>query len=107
MESVASLACSVSTSVIDKDPAHDLRRCTEKVRPIPPIDLALVNESQIHLVHQGGRLECVADTLASKLPCCDPTELPVHERQQLIERALVAATPVAEERRDIARGRHG
>jgi hypothetical protein len=92
----------VSTRVIDQDPAHDLRCGSEKVRPVPPIDVALVDQPQIHLVHQGGWLECVADTFASKLTCCDPTQLSVHERQQLIERALVAATPIAEKRRDVA-----
>ena len=32
-----------------------------------PIDVALVDEPHIHLVHQGGGLECVATALASKL----------------------------------------
>ena len=72
-----------------------------------PVDLALVDEPQIDLVHQGRRLERVADALASKLTGRDPTQLRVDERQQLIERALVAATPVAEERRDVAGRGHG
>jgi hypothetical protein len=88
--------------VVDEDPAHDPRGHSEKVSPIPPIDVALVNESQKHLVHQGGGLERVAGSLASKLTCRNPTQLGVHERQQLIERALVAAAPVSEERSDIA-----
>jgi hypothetical protein len=41
----------VAASVIDKDSAHDLRGHAEEVRPIPPVDVALVNEPQIHLVN--------------------------------------------------------
>jgi hypothetical protein len=97
----------VATRVVDEDPPHDLRRSAEEVSAIPPINGPLVDESHVDLVDQGGWLKCVADALASKLTCRDPPQLRVHEREQLTERGLVAATPVSEERRDIAGRWHG
>ena len=101
-EPVASLDRVMAPSVIDEDPAHDLRCHAEKVCPIPPIHVPLVNEPQIHLVNQGRGLERVAGSLTPKMPRRHPTQLRVDQRQQLIERTLVASAPVTEQRRDIA-----
>ena len=92
----------MAPGVIDQDPAHDLRRHAEKVRPILPIDLPLVDEPEVHLVDQGRGLQGVVGPLAPKLARRHATELRVDQRQQLIERSLVAATPIAEQRRDFA-----
>ena len=66
----------------------------KEVSSIPPVAVSLVNESQIHLVNQGGRLEGVADPFASKLSPRDPAQLRIDPRQQLIERTLVTTTPL-------------
>jgi hypothetical protein len=72
------------------------------VCPIPPIHAPLVNEPQIHLVHQGRGLERMAGSLTPKMPRRHPTELRVDQRQQLIECALVTSAPVTEQCRDFA-----
>jgi hypothetical protein len=65
------------------------------VSPTPPINVALVDQSQIHLVNQSGGLKGVADSLAAKPTGRDPAQFRVDQWQQPIERALVAATPVS------------
>jgi hypothetical protein len=91
----------VTAGVIDQNPAHDLRGHPQEMRPILPIDLALVDDAQIHLMNQSGRLQGVADSLHPKLARLDAAELRIDDWQQLIERSAVAATPISEERRDV------
>jgi hypothetical protein len=93
----------MTTSVVDEDAAHDLRRDTKEVRAILPIDLALVDEPEVRLMNQGRRLQRVVRTLAPKLACGHPAKLRVDEWQQLTERSPVATTPIAEQRRDVWR----
>jgi hypothetical protein len=96
----------VTTGVIDQDPAHDLRRNTKKMRSILPIDLALVDEPDVRLMNKGRRLQGVVGPLVPKLARGHAAELRIDEWQQLIERSPVAATPLAEQRRDVARRNH-
>jgi hypothetical protein len=92
--------------MIDQDSTHHLRRHSEEMSPTTPIDISLVDEPEIHLVNQGGGLECVADPLASKLSCRDPTQLRVDQRQQFIDCARVTTTPQGQYRGDIRLRRH-
>ena len=100
---LAPLVRAMTTSVVHEDAAHDLRRDTKEVRAILPIDLALVNEPDVRLMDQGRRLQGVVGALAPKLARGDAAELGVDEGQQLTERSAVAATPIAEQRRDVRR----
>ena len=93
----------MTTGVIDKDPAHDLRRDTKEVRSIPPVDLALVDEADVHLMNKSRRLQGVVGPLVPKLARGNATEFPIDERQQLIEGSPAAATPVNKQRRDVRR----
>src|SRR5438105_4692174 len=60
---VPSFTGRVATGVVDQDSAHDLRRRAKKMRSILPVDMTLINEPQIDLVNQCGRLEGVVDPL--------------------------------------------
>ena len=71
----------MTTGVIDQDPAHDLCRDTKEVRSILPIDLALVDESDVRLMNEGRRLQGVVGALAPKLARGNAPELPIDERQ--------------------------
>ena len=95
-----------TAGVIDEYSTHDVRGHGEKVSPIPPVNVTLVDESQIHLVNQGGRLQSVANPFFVQLTRRDAPQLRIDKRQQLIERTVVAATPIIEERRDIMRRGH-
>ena len=90
--------------VVDQDATHDQRRGAKKMRSILPVDLTLIDEPEIRLVNQRGRLERVVDPFFPKLARGDAAHLRVDERQQLVKRTAVAATPVREERRDLGRG---
>jgi hypothetical protein len=65
----------VTTGVIDQDPAHDLCRDTKEMRSILPIDLALVDEPDVHLMNEGRRLQGVVGPLVSKLARGNAVEL--------------------------------
>jgi hypothetical protein len=97
----------VTTGVIDQDSPHELCGDTKEVRPILPVDAALVDEPDVHLMHKGRWLQGVVGTLVPKLARGHPAELRIHKRQQFIERSPVAAIPIAEQRRDVARRHHG
>ena len=75
----------MTTGVVDEDPPHDLCGDTKEMRPILPIDLALVDESQVHLVDERRRLQGVARPLVTKLARGNAAQLGVDEWQQLIE----------------------
>ena len=105
-KSVAPLARTVAARVVNQNPAHDLCRDSKEMGSVLPVHVALIDQPQIDLVHQRRGLERVPRPLAAKLSCRDPAQLFVDEREQLIERTLVAATPVAKERRHIARRGH-
>ena len=92
---VAPLDRVVPTSVVDQDPAHDLCRDAEEVRPILPVHLALVDEPDVDLVNERRRLKGVVSPLAAKLARGRAAKLCVNEREQLIERSPIAATPIA------------
>jgi hypothetical protein len=68
--------------------------------------MALVDEAEVGLMHERGRLQRVVRPLVAKLPCGDATELRIDEWEQLIERGLVATTPIAQQRRDVAGSGH-
>jgi hypothetical protein len=84
--------------MVDQNPAHHLRGHPKEMRSILPVDLPLVHQTQIYLVHQRGRLEGVADSLSGQLARRDTAKLRIDSRQQLSQCVAVAATPVSEER---------
>ena len=96
----------MTTGVIDQDAAHDLRGDTKEVGPILPVTLALIDKPDEYLVHEGRWLERVVRALTPQLAGGNAPELRIDEWQQLIERTPVATTPIAEQRRNVARRVH-
>jgi hypothetical protein len=101
-DALAPFSSGMTTGVVDQDSAHHLCGHTEEVRSTPPIDTALIDQPQVSLVDQRGRLQRVSGSLAPKLARRDAAELRIDEWQQLIECTVVAATPITEQRRDAA-----
>src|SRR5262245_45475306 len=91
-DSVAPLVGAVPAGVINEDSAHHLRGDAKEMSPAAPIDLTLVDQTQVHLVNKRRRFQGVVDPFAAKLAGSNVTKLRIDERQQLIERTLVAAT---------------
>ena len=107
LHAAAAFARVVPTGAVDQDPPHDLRGNAEEMSSTPPIDLPLIDEPQVCLVDERRRLQGVPQPLAAKLAPRDMAQLAIHERQQLIERTVIPAAPVVEQRRDVLRrGRH-
>jgi hypothetical protein len=96
----------MAAGVIHENPAHHLRRNAEEMRPIPPVAVPLVDQAQVQLVNERGRLQREATPLAEKLALCHTTQLRVDERQQLVEGVSVATPPFAQKRRHVGPGRH-
>ena len=96
----------VATGVVDEDPPHDLCGDTKEMRPTPPIDLPLIDESQIHFVDERRRLQRVPHPLAAKLAARNAAQLGIHQRQYLIECTVIPAIPIVEQRRDVRRCGH-
>ena len=94
------------TGAVDQDPAHDLCGDTKEVSPVPPIDLPLIDESQVGFVDERRRLQRVPGPLATQLAPGDAAQLGIYERQQLVEGTVIPPTPIIEQRRDVRRWGH-
>jgi hypothetical protein len=92
--------------VVDENPAHHLRGGPEEMCPIAPIDLPLVDEAKVDLVHERRRLQRLTRAFAPKERRGSPSELSVHSRDQLIPRLEVALVPGLQKRGDIYRPVH-
>ena len=66
--SSATLLRVVRSSQIDEDPAHDLGRCSEEMRPVLPVGTLGIHQMKVGLVHQGGGLESMTPTLVPHVP---------------------------------------
>ena len=95
-DSSASLPGAVPAGVVDQDSAHHPRGHPKKMCSIVQIDLALVDKPQVHLMNQRRGLQGVIGPLAPKLTRGHAAELRIDEWQQLIERAIVASTPLTQ-----------
>jgi hypothetical protein len=93
----------VPAGVIDQDAAHHLRGDAKEVRPILPVDLALIDHPQVNLVNERRRLQCVGGAFASELAAGHATQLRIDQREQLIQSTAIAAAPVGEKRRHVNR----
>ena len=95
-DAIASLPGTAPAGVIDQDPAHRLRGDAKEVCLTVPIDLMLVDKPQVHLVDKRRWLQRVVGPFAPKLAGGYATELRIDEWQQLIERTLIASTPLTQ-----------
>ena len=65
----------------DQDATHHHRCQPDDVRAIPPVDAVLLNEPEIGLVHERGRLQRVIAALTPHVRGRDPMQLIVDEGQ--------------------------
>ena len=78
---------------IHQNATHESRRHRQKVRAILPVDVLSVDQTQVSLVHQRRRLQAVTGPLTSHAAAGDAMQLPLHDRNELLERRLVAFSP--------------
>ena len=82
---------------VDENPAHDLGRCGEKMRPILPVGALGVHQMKVGLMHQGGGLERISRTLIPHIPAGNTTKFVIDQGRQPLQRRLVPAAPGADE----------
>ena len=95
-----SLRVPLCASVIDQDPPHQPCGHSQEVCAILPVDPLHFDQSQVRLVHQRCRLKTVTGAFARHAAARDPCKLILNERHQLIQRRMVAAPPVQQQRRN-------
>src|SRR6266576_6066359 len=87
----------VFTGMINHDVPHHLRGRRDKVGPALPDRLGVINQSQVGFVENGGRLQRVAGALPTHVMVGESVQLRMHQREQLPQRSLVSAAPLAEQ----------
>jgi hypothetical protein len=71
------------------------------VRAILPADALHIDEPQIRLIDQGGRLQAMPKTLPRQASAGDAMEFLVDERNQPLQRGLIPLMPRQEQPGDI------
>ena len=80
------------TRIVDEDAAHQASGDGEEVRTVLPIDPALVDQLQVDLVDERGRLRRAVRPLAGEMACGNDVQLVVDERDEPVQ-CLAAAPP--------------
>jgi hypothetical protein len=90
--------------MVHQDSAHHLGRQGEEVRSILPIGVTLVDESEVRLVDQGGRLQNVPGPFVSKSGRRPAAQLLVDDGDELVPRGEIASCPRMEQSRHVVIG---
>jgi len=89
--------------VIDQHAPHQPRGDADEMRPVPPLDAVCVNQPHERLVDQRCRLQRVVAPLASHVASGEPPQLCLDQRQQRLQRLLVAVAPGLQQLGDAGR----
>ena len=84
---------------VHEDPSHDAGRRSEEVGPTQPPGLSLIDESDVGLVHEGGRLQRMACRFTTHVCCRQASEFVVEEGYELVERLSPAVARGAKQLR--------
>jgi hypothetical protein len=87
--------------VINHDASHQLRGDGEKVWPVLPARMCLVDKLKISLVNEGSGLQGVPLSFTTHIIVSQAMQFGLHQRNQLIERGRVSAAPVCQKLRDL------
>ena len=83
---------------------HHLGSESKELRAVLPVNVFLIDEPQVRLIDQRGRLQSVIWKLLTKAIYRDTPQFLVDERQHLVEGGLIAVAPVDEELSNTRRG---
>ena len=79
--------------MVHENTAHHARGNRQEMCTVPPWDVLGIDEPQICFVDQRCGLKAVPGTLPCHATPCDLVQVPLHERNQPVEGALVALAP--------------
>src|SRR6266513_5445453 len=87
--------------MVNHDAPHQLRGRRDKVAPALPDRLRIIDQSQVGFVENGSGLQGVAGALPAHVMVGDPVQFGLHQWEQLLQRSLIPAAPVAEQLSDL------
>src|SRR5438876_8561423 len=90
--------------MVHQNSAHHFRGKTEELGAVLPVYVFLVDEPEVSLVYQRGRLKSVIGKFLPEAIDCNPPQFLIDERQHLIKRGFVPVAPVYKELSDAIRG---
>ena len=89
--------------MVEEHTPHKLRGDAEEMTSILPIDLALIEQTQIRLVDDRSDLEPIVPPFADQAARRKHTQFVVNERHQLVERVSAAILPLVQKLCDFGR----
>jgi hypothetical protein len=99
-ESATTLSSEPRSRVIDEYPPHQARSHAKEVGPVAPVDLPLIDQSEVGFVYESGWLQRMAGYLASQRRACDPSQMVVDDRDELVKGVSFAIADREEKVRD-------
>jgi hypothetical protein len=96
----------MAARAVDDDLPHRRGGHGEEVRAIPPLRPGLIDELEVGLVDQGGRVEGGAGRAAGQTGVRHRVQAIVDQRDELVEGVPVPASQGQESLRDLAGGLH-
>ena len=93
----AALLGAPGAGAVNEDAPHHLRRDGEELRTILPGRAALIDEPDVRLVHERGRLKGVVRPLAPQVRRGAATKLAIHEHQHTLARLEIPGGPRVQE----------
>jgi len=93
--------------VVHKNAPHQLRRDSEEVRPVAPVDIRLPDQLQIRLIYESGRLQSVPGSFALHVMHRDPPQFGIHGFEQPRLDFLSARAQFTQHTRDVFASVHG
>ena len=88
---------------VDENPAHDAGAHREEMCAIGPIQISTVDQAQIRLVHECGRLQSVTGALVPHVAARHAVQLVVDERREAIKGRRISAPPRLQQTGDFSR----
>src|SRR5215211_7622617 len=84
----------MAAGIINENSTHHLRRDGEKVRPVIPFNISLIDESDKCFVDQCRSLKRVAGSLAIHVVVSKTVELAVDQRRHAVKGRTIAFAPI-------------
>ena len=87
--------------IVDQDAPHRARRNREELTAVDPLCARLSRETQIRLMHHGGRGKRMTARFNAELPMRYPLELAIDQRHETVHRLRSAAAHGGQRVRDL------
>jgi hypothetical protein len=104
-ESATALSSEPRSRVIDEYPPHQARSHAKEVGPVAPVDLPLIDQSEVGFVYESGWVQRMTGRLAPQLCACDTSQMVVDDRDELVKGVSSAIGYREEKIRDSGRVR--